>query len=83
MTKAIFSILSYLIVFNTLALNSQKLRNNLEEQQVQDSIQFRVLYQFTQQANKQREHIILTDTMALNIGQNRSEYYDWHKPKLD
>lgn len=83
MTKAIFSILSYLIVFNTLALNSQKLRNNLEEQQVQDSIQFRVLYQFTQQANKQRKQIILTDTMALNIGQNMSEYYDWHKPKLD
>lgn len=83
MTKTIFSILSYLIVFNSLAINSLPSSNKHVEPNVLDSIQFRVLYQFQQQANKLNEQILLTDTMALDIGRDWSEYYDWYKPKLD
>ncbi|SPY35927.1 GLPGLI family protein [Porphyromonas cangingivalis] len=48
-----------------------------------DKVQFRLLYEVEKTADKDNEKIILIDTMALDIGPMWSEYYDWHKPKLD
>ena len=48
-----------------------------------DKAQIRLLYEVKKVADKDNEKIILIDTMALNIGAMWSEYYDWHKPKLD
>lgn len=74
----------FLIALMFLTLNSettaQEVKNTAE---VLDNAQFRVLYEFSQQADKRREKIILADTMALTVGANWSEYYDWHKVKLD
>src|SRR5690554_3187568 len=75
----------FLFVVMFLTLNSEKIaaqeiKNTAE---VLDNAQFRVLYEFSQQADKLREKIILTDTMVLTVGANWSEYYDWHKVKLD
>lgn len=48
-----------------------------------DEVQLRLLYEVKKVAQKGREEIILIDTMALNVGAKWSEYYDWHKVKLD
>lgn len=56
---------------------------NKSDSDVLDTATFRVLYAFSQQAEKERETIVLTDTMALLVGQNYSEYYDWNKRRND
>lgn len=43
-----------------------------------NSMHFRVLYDFTQQATKNNEPFFLTDTMALDVGLQRSVYYDYN-----
>lgn len=48
-----------------------------------DKVQLRLLYEVKRVADKGNEKITLIDTMALNVGSIWSEYYDWHKPKLD
>lgn len=48
-----------------------------------DKSLFRVLYGFSQKAEKERAPIVLTDTMALIVGQNYSVYYDWNKKRND
>lgn len=48
-----------------------------------DKVQLRLLYEVKRVADKGNEKITLIDTMALNVGSMWSEYYDWHKPKLD
>lgn len=79
-TKTVFLLILAFVVFNAEQITAQK---NGKLSEVLDNAQFRVLYEFSQEADKQREKIILTDTMALNVGANWSEYYDWHKVKLD
>ncbi|KGN75216.1 hypothetical protein HQ47_02435 [Porphyromonas macacae] len=69
-----------LLLFPFCKTNAQEKKNTTL---VLDSIQFRVLYEVSQQADKNNEKITLIDTMALNIGTKWSEYYDWHKVKLD
>ncbi len=56
---------------------------NKSDSDVLDTATFRVLYAFSQQAEKEREQIVITDTMALLVGQNYSEYYDWNKRRND
>lgn len=76
-----FLVLSLLLSYSSIIKAQQ---DNLEIiPPIFDNVQFRVFYQFSQQAEKRKEPITLTDTMALNIGQNWSVYYDWHKTKLD
>lgn len=48
-----------------------------------DSVKIRILYEFTQIANKNKELVTLVDTMTLDVGQNWSEYYDAKKNKRD
>lgn len=79
-TKTAFLFILAFIVFGTEKMAAQK---NGKLPEVLDNAQFRVLYEFSQQADKQKEKITLTDTMALNVGAIWSEYYDWHKVKLD
>lgn len=69
--------------FLILSVGKTTAQEKTNTNEVLDNAQFRVLYEFSRQADKEREIIILTDTMALNIGANYSEYYDWHKVKLD
>lgn len=78
--KILFLLAVLFLMLNAGKTTAQEKTNNAE---VLDSVQFRVLYEFSQQADKQREKTILTDTMALLVGANWSEYYDWHKTKLD
>lgn len=80
-TKTIFLLIAVmLLTLKSEKTVAQEIKSTAE---VLDNAQFRVLYEFSQQADKPREKIILTDTMALNVGANWSEYYDWHKVKLD
>lgn len=51
--------------------------------QVLEPAILRVIYSFSQQATKERELIVITDTMALTVGQNYSVYYDWNKQRND
>lgn len=44
---------------------------------------FRIIYTFGQKAVKEREPIVITDTMALLVGQHHSVYYDWNKQRND
>lgn len=53
------------------------------EKGMQDSISFKVLYEFDQRAEKDGKLYILTDTMALKVGKHISVYYDWQKIKRD
>lgn len=66
-----------------LSIGSVSAQEKTESFELIDNAQIRVLYEFTQEADKRREKITLTDTLALNIGSNWSEFYDWHKVKLD
>lgn len=48
-----------------------------------DTALFRILYKASQQTLKEGTTFIVTDTMALDVGQNWSVYYDWHKHRRD
>lgn len=61
---------------NTSLLHSQNNINN-------DSINIRILYEFSQIAEKEKELIVLSDTMALDVSKDWSEYYDWKKKERD
>lgn len=48
-----------------------------------DEVNLRLLYEVKKVADNKNEKIIFIDTMALNVGAKWSEYYDWHKVRLD
>ncbi|MDO5665054.1 MAG: GLPGLI family protein [Bacteroidia bacterium] len=48
-----------------------------------DVVDFRIIYQINQLASKNGKEVIITDTMALDIGNNWSVYYDWNKIRRD
>ena len=54
-----------------------------QQQEVADKAFLRIIYIFDQQADKEKELIVVTDTMALDIGQHWSVYYDWNKERRD
>lgn len=83
--KNLIKLFVVLLIFssNTKKVTSQQTNDIESRMKVLDDAVFRVLYQFSQQANNRREPIVLTDTIALNIGQSWSVYYDWHRTKLD
>jgi len=53
------------------------------QQEELDKAFLRIIYVFDQQATKEKEKILVTDTMALDIAQNWSVYYDWNKEQRD
>lgn len=53
------------------------------EPKVLDNAILRVTYAFSQQAEKQREKVTLTDTMTLDAGSNWSLYYNLNKIRKD
>lgn len=55
----------------------------LKDDNPNEQVQVRVIYHFSQKAIKDREPIIITDTMALDMGNNWSVYYDWNKARRD
>ncbi|WP_352422619.1 GLPGLI family protein [Proteiniphilum sp.] len=54
-----------------------------QQQEELDKAFLRIIYIFDQQADKEKEQIVVTDTMALDIGQHWSVYYDWNKERRD
>lgn len=71
-----FSLMLFsLLVTNTYNVNSQTA--------VSDKQQFRALYEFTQKAEKDRDAIVIIDTMELKIGDNWSVYKEWRKDVKD
>lgn len=55
----------------------------LKDDSPNEQVQIRVIYHFSQKAIKDKEPIFITDTMALDIGNNWSVYYDWNKARRD
>jgi len=53
------------------------------QQEELDKAFLRIIYVFDQQATKEEEKILVTDSMALDIAQNWSVYYDWNKEQRD
>lgn len=85
-TMAIGCILLFLLLtvgdmnaVQTLA-NSQVDSSQKEEL---DNAFLRIIYTFDQEVKRNKEKIIVTDTMALDIAQNWSVYYDWNKMRRD
>lgn len=48
-----------------------------------EKVLFRVIYKSTLQATKEKQPVAIIDTMALDISQNQSIYYDWFQSKRD
>lgn len=48
-----------------------------------EKVLFRVIYKSTLQATKEKQPVAIIDTMALDISQNQSIYYDWLQSKRD
>lgn len=48
-----------------------------------EKVLFRVIYKSTLQAIKEKQPVAIIDTMALDISQNQSIYYDWLQSKRD
>ena len=78
-----FKLIYSLALASLLSIGNICAQEKTESFELIDNAQLRVLYEFTQEADKRREKITLTDTLALNVGSNWSEFYDWHKVKLD
>ena len=55
----------------------------LKDDNPNEQAQIRVIYHFSQKVIKDKEPIFITDTMALDIGNNWSVYYDWNKARRD
>ena len=53
------------------------------QQEELDKAFLRIIYVSDQQATKEKGKILITDTMALDIAQNWSVYYDWNKERRD
>jgi GLPGLI family protein len=81
-------LISFMLVVSTL-INAQQVtsvvipKKEKTSADILESSLFRVIYTFSQKATKDREPIILTDTMALTVGQIHSVYYDWNKQRND
>ncbi|MDD4437745.1 MAG: GLPGLI family protein [Tissierellia bacterium] len=63
------------IQLTTIQLFDQKSTNKTPIREVLDSTLFRVIYKVNQQIQKDGVPAIITDTMALDIGENWSSYY--------
>jgi|GEM_PF-6526845 GLPGLI family protein len=48
-----------------------------------DKTLFRVIYKSTLQATKEKQPVVIIDTMALDISQDQSIYYDWLQSRRD
>lgn len=48
-----------------------------------DSVLVRIIYKAEQKVHKKKDHAIIVDTMALDVGQNWSVYYDFYKNHRD
>ncbi len=75
--------LTYIILFFWLLFCSFIDKDETNEKYPNDPIQVRVVYKFSQQATKENTPIIITDTMALDIGKEWSVYYDFNKSRRD
>lgn len=84
-TKQHFSIffIAIFAVVSILPICAQSSKKEKTPPEIIESALLRVIYTFSQQAEKDREPIILTDTMALVVGQTHSVYYDWNKERRD
>lgn len=63
------------IQLTTIQLIAQKTTNKTHTREILDSGYLRVIYSVTQRAFRDNEPFIVTDTMALDIGQKWSSYY--------
>lgn len=63
------------LVFNTGALNAQT--------KILDKAHLKVIYEFKQEVDSRYEPTVLSDTMALVVGQHHSVYFDWNKERND
>lgn len=75
-----FILVFALTLFGVQGVFSQQVDSNTS---VSGNSQFRVIYTFSQEVDKQREKVLLTDTMALVVNHNQSLYYDWNKQRND
>lgn len=78
-----------LLLFLLMTGNLNAIRtemNNLADPPQQEELDkafLRIIYISDQQATKEKEKIMVADTMALDIAQNWSVYYDWNKERRD
>lgn len=80
-TKTFRFVLAFTIMLLAIqSVFSQQVESNTS---VSGNSQFRVIYTFSQEVDKQREKVLLTDTMALVVNHNQSLYYDWNKQRND
>ena len=78
-------LLLFLLVAGNLNAMQPAINNPADrpQQEELDRAFLRIIYIFDQQATKEKEKIVVTDTMALDIAQNWSVYYDWNKERRD
>lgn len=76
-------ILFFLLSFLPWSCSEIMAQGNDATCQSLDEVQLRLLYEVKKVTDTHNEKIVLIDTMALNVGAKWSEYYDWHKAKLD
>lgn len=81
--KPTFRFLLPLCLSVCVALPAAFSQQNHGDAQPLESVVLRVYYAFSQKAMKDREPVVLTDTMALTVGQNHSVYFDWNKKRND
>lgn len=72
-----------LLTVGTNLIYAQTETNEKSASKILEPAKLRIIYAFSQKAEKDRVEIIITDTMALTIGQNYSVYYDWNKERND
>lgn len=75
-------IISFVFTFSLLSLNLLS-ATFIQQTPVPEKQSFRALYMFTQKVEKERELIVMTDTMELKIGNRWSEYKDWKQDLKD
>lgn len=75
-------IISFVFAFSLLSLNLLS-ATFIQQTSVSEKQAFRALYMFTQKVEKERELIVMTDTMELKIGNRWSEYKDWKQDLKD
>ena len=77
-----FIFFTYTQSFNSISM-SAKLVFEEDNREVLDSAFFRLIYKVEQQALKEGDPFTVIDTMALDVGETWSVYYDMHKSRRD
>lgn len=79
----IFFFFTQTYTYSTNVETEHVIKKNNDKREVLDSAFFRVVYRVEMQALKEGDHFIITDTMALDVGQRWSVYYDLFRQYKD